>query len=123
MSLRLYSESYCPFCKTELLIKDKSKRKSPFFSFWMIERERKCRKCGAKRMEVCPSCKETYYGVWKNKEGVYKHEFCGFTGKKIVRKKGNKNAGSTKKKELHKEGRKKGKKALSGKLRKAEGER
>ena len=86
----------CPFCGEELRkvkSKDNSDRKRLSLYFGR-DRERKCRNCGAKNTgNVCPACKTDKHGIWKNKEGIYKHASygCGFVGKKKVKKKGKKN--------------------------------
>jgi len=40
--------------------------------------------CKKIQEEFCPACKTDKRGMWKNKEGVYKHIAygCGFIGKK-----------------------------------------
>ena len=81
----------CPFCNNELPLDAEKINKiklGPFlFKYqWSLPRVKICPICKAyeiKEPDICPACKRNYK-VWKNTEGIYKHQSigCGFTGKK-----------------------------------------
>ena len=75
----------CPFCRTELrkLPKEDIDSSDKFQIF--DKYEEKCRRCGAIKVNDCPSC---HRATWYLDE-IYKHQYngCGFEGKRINKNK------------------------------------